>query len=709
MIADTKKWLAEQLTKYDFLQYNCIKSKVDTKHIRLTHEQRLAILHFMLLKDFDDSEIHDFFRTIFDRKMIQDYEKGITSAQIRSGKEYLLKDGKPHPCKPIEHENGHVSVPLFQLFNFNSNDCKNCIRKKNQKKKNKFLQTQTGQLKMNMSYVLEVLNKHKYICPVDTEEVLIYEEPIYKPAKATIHKILELEYGEFLNRSFVEESYAHLQRANYLEREEINKFFNSIPLKNGMFNLAPEILEKHTPENLITYCYNVEYDLKAKCPKWKKFVSEVMSKEDIPRLQEIMGYCLLPSMPFHKIFWFYGVGRNGKSKIVSTLEAILGEENCSQLNLSEFSEGRRFSLCQLYGKLLNISSEPKLSKYGLQTNVLKMISGEDTLYAELKGKNKRLRFKNFAKEIVLGNRFPRVEDNSLGWWDRVVVLNFPNSFIGKKKIPNIERRWIPDELSGILNWMLEGLYRLKENNGFTTSKTAEENKLEFIRISDPFRAWLQDCRVFLLVGEITREEAYHSYTEYCDDLGVTWVKERSFYGKLRDTPKIKPYRTTKLGKTERGFRGLTLKKSTEDNEKDPFQSEIVSEMSSMPSSTIQEYKNKKGKKENCIDKTDIPDILDINQTQSFDIDKAFPNDGTLPRCYDCKKTIHDHNKLTNLDDQFYCVSCRNKILNGRKKTKSWKCPQLGNLEGEPFCNIIQSILAKPEDCSPDCSLLQEDS
>ena len=87
-----------------------------------------------------------------------------------------------------------------------------------------------------------------------------------------------------------------------------------------------------------------------------QFPRERIDKENIPLVQEIMGYSLVPSMPFHKLFWFYGTGRNGKSKIVTTLEYILGEDNCSNLNISEFKERRRFSLCQLYGKLLNISS-----------------------------------------------------------------------------------------------------------------------------------------------------------------------------------------------------------------------------------------------------------------------------------------------------------------------------------------------------------------
>lgn len=132
---------------------------------------------------------------------------------------------------------------------------------------------------------------------------------------------------------------------------------------------------------------------------------------------------------------------------------------------------------------MNISSEPKISKYGIQTNILKLITVEDTIHAELKGKNKRLQFSNVAKPIVLANRFLKVNDNSVGWWDRSVVLEFPKTFDGDNLVLNIEKQWIPDEISGIFNWMLEGLYRLYTKQSFSKSKNAEETKLAFMKVS----------------------------------------------------------------------------------------------------------------------------------------------------------------------------------------------------------------------------------
>ena len=66
IIQDTKLLLADQLQRYDFLQYKCVHAKIDAKHIKLDHTQRLAVLQFMLAKNFEDEEVHDFFRTVYE-------------------------------------------------------------------------------------------------------------------------------------------------------------------------------------------------------------------------------------------------------------------------------------------------------------------------------------------------------------------------------------------------------------------------------------------------------------------------------------------------------------------------------------------------------------------------------------------------------------------------------------------------------------------
>ena len=181
-------------------------------------------------------------------------------------------------------------------------------------------------------------------------------------------------------------------------------------------------------------------------------------------------------MPKHKMMWFYGAGRNGKGRVIATLEAIVGGENCCYLELGELDGDHRFSVAQLYGKLVNVCSEPSTA-IALQTALLKKITGEDSLDAEVKGKQKRISFRNVAKVFVLGNEFPKVNDSSVAFHERTLILRFPNSFKGKDQIDDIEQTWLKDpvEVSGIFNWMLRRSPSLKTKQRFLRQQEHPRN------------------------------------------------------------------------------------------------------------------------------------------------------------------------------------------------------------------------------------------
>jgi len=103
----------------------------------------------------------------------------------------------------------------------------------------------------DMGKILILLNaEFIFKCPTDTEEILGYEDGQYKPFKHVIKNKLEKLYGDALKRNFVDETLAHIQRANYIERKEINKFINKIPLQNGLFNLLNREVEPFDSEQV---------------------------------------------------------------------------------------------------------------------------------------------------------------------------------------------------------------------------------------------------------------------------------------------------------------------------------------------------------------------------------------------------------------------------------------------------------------------------
>jgi putative DNA primase/helicase len=344
------------------------------------------------------------------------------------------------------------------------------------------------------------------------------------------------------------------------------EFSTLIACENGLLDVERGTLSEFTPNAMPNHTIPVKFDREAKCPNWDEFLKQVVAAEDITLLQEWSGFLLLPDYRKHKILWVHGVGRNGKGVWVRTMEGMLGQENCSSVSLEEFDGSHRFAMYRLHDKLFNPCSEPTTTKI-LQTPLLKRVTGQDTIDGEIKGKQQTVNFRNTAKLTVIGNKFPKINDQTIAFQDRMMFIKFPNEYIGKAQIDDLERVWLDDlkERSGILNWQLEGLHRFLSQGVFTESKSQTETMLEFQRVSDSISAFLHEQCVLGPNRLTVRSEAYNIYKEYCDLIGTQPENDKTFTQRLKNTPKVKDGTTRINGKKERAWIGLTVNPFSDEN------------------------------------------------------------------------------------------------------------------------------------------------
>src|SRR3989304_6063993 len=414
--------------------------------------------------------------------------------------------------------------------------------------------------------------KEKFIFKTadDIEELYYYKDGIYEKAVQIIKTILERNLGSKATIHISNEVLEHLKWGSYAKRENFNKYNGSIPIINGLLQLETGQLKPFTPDEIFTFKLPVNYNPDADCPVFKKWLSEVQTPDNILTLQEYAGYCLLPKLPFHKSIWFIGGGRNGKGTFIKTLEKILGDDNCSHIGISLLSGERNFVLGQFYSKLLNISSEPNTKKE-LETQIFKLLTGGDRIQAEIKMKQDPLNYDSFCKFIISGNKIPRVTDNTVAFTERIIVIEWLSTFReGEGQLQDIHETWLDNEieLSGILNWMLEGLHRLQRNKKFTVTSTQKEMMIKFERASDSIAAFIHEMLEFATDNYTTREDMFKSYQDYCEFYDSFLCENRKLFDRLRNTPKIKDTNTKISGKTVRIFRGVSLKKSLEREETD---------------------------------------------------------------------------------------------------------------------------------------------
>ena len=371
----------------------------------------------------------------------------------------------------------------------------------------------------------------------DTEEILVYDASrgVYRANGETVIKeameevLKERGLVEQATRRAVSEVVGHIQRQTCIEREEVNAKSRFINVQSGLLDLKkalhgePDALELHTNQVVSTIQLPVKYDPKATCPRISKFFREVVAEKDVPLLEEIFGWCLLPDYRFQRAVLLSGEGSNGKSTLINLVKALLGSENCSAVSLQAASpSNNRFATANLYGKLANLCADLSSATIS-DAGALKMLTGGDLIPAEHKF-GKPFTFTNRAKLIFSANRPPQIHDDSLAVWRRVMIIDFPNQFMGKEDDKGLLGKiTTQSELSGLLNVAITGLRRLARKKDFSYGRSWEETKENYIMLSDPLQAFVEECCV-LGVTEgnleegppaIPKEKLYKHYVVYC--------------------------------------------------------------------------------------------------------------------------------------------------------------------------------------------------
>ncbi|HIE29270.1 TPA: hypothetical protein EYP66_18520, partial [Candidatus Poribacteria bacterium] len=402
-----------------------------------------------------------------------------------------------------------------------------------------------------------IMNQFVFITLNDSEEVLFYNNGVFRPGGESIIKhYCEKYLGEEANNHRVNEVIGHIWRLTYIDRSKFDNNKNLIAVENGVLDLETMELYPHSPKYLLTVKLHVKYDPEADCPEIKKFFSEVLHQDDIPVIEELFGYCLYRDYFIQKAFMFVGEGNNGKSTLISLLREFLGKANVSSKSLQELVEDR-FATSELYGKMANLFADIP-DKALKNTGIFKMLTGGDMLEAQRKFQHP-FKFVNYAKLIFSANKLPETYDETDAFFRRWIIINFPNKFEGDKADKKlIEKLTKPEELSGLLNLALAGLKRLLEKGDFSGSKSTDEIREEYIRMSDPVGAFVLDCVEVASEEWVSKDDFYNSFCEYCRRNKLPTVPKNKIAEKLQRHIKVEDYRPEIEGKRIRAWKGIRL-------------------------------------------------------------------------------------------------------------------------------------------------------
>jgi P4 family phage/plasmid primase-like protien len=323
--------------------------------------------------------------------------------------------------------------------------------------------------------------------------------------------------------------------------ENVAETPNLIALENGVLDVEKQTLLEKSPGYFIISKIPEAYDINAKFPNILKFLIEVFGENQLIALQEALGYTLHKEPLFEKAFMLIGDGANGKSTFLNLLQAFLGPGNYSNVTLQEICYNR-FASANLYQKMANISAD--LPKTAISTSGrFKMLTGRDTISAEFKHKN-AFQFLNTAKMWFSCNEFPQTTEDTLAYVRRWKIFNCQNVFIGERADSKIlEKLTTFEELSGFLNWILEGLKRLLTNGRFSVNETEQTLRENILKLSNPTKAFIEknlepskDVKDFII-----QDTLYSEFVNFCSIENLPSIRKSQFTQSLKqEIPDLKP-------------------------------------------------------------------------------------------------------------------------------------------------------------------------
>lgn len=395
---------------------------------------------------------------------------------------------------------------------------------------NLLLQNNTNDASEEVVKYILLTNKIYTIRNDNSQEVWIYKDGIYQPQGITyIEEICREFFGVRYTGQLKNKVLDKIKADTYIDSEHffINENIDKICLLNGILDITTKILEPFSDRYRFFNKIPVKFDETKQCKNIKQFFLDVLkNQDDLPLIQELFGFLLLREYRYEKSFMFIGNGRNGKSKTLDLMKRFIGVDNCSNIPLSRLEEDL-FSMSELHNKLANLSGD--ISKSSLKnTGNFKSLTGRDLISAPRKFLT-NISFENYAKMIFATNDLPITYDLTVAFFNRWILLEFPYTFLKQEEIniledktnikladPNIiDKISSPEEMSGLLNWALDGLKRLSNNRDFSYSHSTNDVKTIWLRKSSSLNAFLMDCIDEDYDSFIIKQEFKTSYIKYC--------------------------------------------------------------------------------------------------------------------------------------------------------------------------------------------------
>lgn len=333
-----------------------------------------------------------------------------------------------------------------------------------------------------------------------------------------------------------------------------------INLRNGLWNLETFALEDHDATLRFTTQLDFEYDPRASCPTWERFLSTSLhdgndNPDDdlISLVQEAMAYSMTARTDMKASFWLVGQPDSGKSTLIAFLRGLMGSLHTT-IDLNQLG-GNRFLLSGIVGKRVVTFTEASDSIVLPDALYKAMVGGVDEIYADVKNRP-GIAFKPIAKFWWAMNGAPRMTDRSGATLNRLKVIPFNHTVPVSRRVGNLYQQ-LMRERPGIFNWLLDGYVRLAENGAFTVSEQSEVWRANYQLENDTEKTFINEMCELNTAYKVQGEQLYQAYKRWSETNGY---RPKNSNQVAKEWERLTFYRTRANGSSI--WHGLRLRPET---------------------------------------------------------------------------------------------------------------------------------------------------
>lgn len=335
---------------------------------------------------------------------------------------------------------------------------------------------------------------------------------------------------------------------HYKFREELLKQFASsaklpktqddanlvkINLLNGTFEIngAKQQLRLVDKRDFLTYQLPFGFDPQAKAPIFEEYLNKVLPDEELRKvIAEYIGYLFVrnQTLKLEKVLMLFGSGANGKSVMFEIVNALLGQENVSNYTLMNLTNDNGYFRAKIANKLVNYASE---INNRLNADIFKQLASGEPVDARLPY-GEPFVITNYAKLIFNTNELPKEIEHTNAFFRRFLIVPFNVIIPEAEQDKELSKKIIDNELSGVFNWVLDGLNRLLSQKGFSKS-SAIEKQVELYKIeSDSVKMFLEENYEKSTNSKLYLKDIYAEYVDYCKSNGYRQCNVRTMSKRL---------------------------------------------------------------------------------------------------------------------------------------------------------------------------------